>query len=139
VPLDLAALQRRSARVHLKYADEPFWVDYRPHVIDINALLEMQGKIKGVGDDEAKAAVMLVDILARIVEAWDVTYDGAYLEVTPDTLRTFPFQMLMAILNAVAQDIVDPNRRTQTAAPTPSSSGSPPAALSVLRPTGTAP
>jgi hypothetical protein len=138
MPLDLAQLLARSARVEVAYDGETFGVDYLPHVVTADVQARLTATLARVADDPGAAVQSLLDLLGLVVDAWEIEEGGQRLPVTEAALRRFPLGLLAAIANAVTADMNDPNRTTtRTAAGTPSSSGASRPALSALPRTGT--
>jgi hypothetical protein len=138
MPLDLASLLRRTARVAVTFDGETFGVDYLPHVITADVQADLQATLERVGEDQTAAIASLFTLLSTVVGGWEIEEDGQPLAVSEDALRRFPLALLAAIANAITADMSDPNRTTTTGADeTRSSSGSSRLARLALAQTGT--
>ena len=100
MPLDLAALERRQATVTVRYGDEEFAVHYRPDRYTIATHVRLGQLRQEPGFDP------LVDVLADLLVAWDVTEAGQPVKPTRETLAGFPLLLLLAIANAVMESMV---------------------------------
>src|SRR5262245_35314991 len=138
MPLDLAQLLARTARVEVAYAGETFGVEYLPHALTADLQARLSSSVTAATDDPAQAVRGLLELIPLLVADWEIESDGAPVPVDASALGGFPLGLLAAIATAITSDLADPNRvATEGAAETPSSSGSSRGALSALRPTGT--
>lgn len=101
MPLDLAQLQSKSARVNVQVAGETIVVDYRPERYTLGTIHAIQNL---AGEDQVDK---LVEILEDLLVAWDITDDGTALIISEASLRRMPMLILNAILRGIAGDVGD--------------------------------
>ena len=100
MPLDLAKLQAKAARVSVDFDGETIDVEYRPHRYD-NAMQLKLGSLR-----EVPAFDPLIEALADLVCGWDVTDGGKPLPANATTLARFPVMLLLKITGAIMDDVV---------------------------------
>lgn len=103
MPLDLATLHAKSARVDVAVMDETLSVEYRPERYTLGTVHAIQGL---TGKDQVD---QLVAILKDLIAGWDITDDGTALIVSEASLRRLPMLVLNGILRAIASDVGDGN------------------------------
>lgn len=101
MPLDLAQLQAKSARVAVSAMGETVLVDYHPELYTLGTVHAIQSL---TGEDQVDK---LVEILKDLIIGWDITEDGTALLVSDAVLRRLPMQVLNGILRAIASDVGD--------------------------------
>lgn len=129
MPIDIADLQRKSADLTIKYADDEIAVQYLPHLIDgkVNRMI-----VEAQQDPELSS---LDTALVKILKSWDIeetTSAGKKrpYPLTEPTIKALPILMKLAFANQIVADMLDPNRAASSRA------GSPPTETSETAPNG---
>lgn len=121
---DLVA-SRKTIRVPI--GDGALKVTYRPSVVTPR----LQKAVAAAQRDQDIDAGMLEPV-SKLIASWDLTDDAEeVIETAPDALADVPAQLLLAVLEAIGNDMA-PNRMSAE----PSPNGSTPAASSAPAQTG---
>lgn len=95
--MDLAALKEKRVTLTVPYGEEEIKFQIRPHVITPAYRAAFREKNK----ENDNLADVMVQSIADVVAAWEITTDGAPLAVTTENVKQLPESLVVAIWNAV--------------------------------------
>lgn len=114
MPLSLSALAAKTRKLAVTWDGETIEVEYKTAAVN-PAYQSMLQKI----DDKKSDQPSQWEAVLSIISTWDIVDGGKPLPITKESLAKLPTSLLMAIVNAIMED-VNPNPRSGA----PSAAGS---------------
>ena len=117
----LDELESGTARLSVPYRTITITIDYYPDRVGMN----LQRAIAAVSRPPFDVGPV-ADGLAHVLAGWDLTRNGEIIPITPEGIGSIGMSISTAIGGAIMEDFHDPKSPRSTAAPSASSTSSPP-------------
>lgn len=106
MPLSLSTLAAKTRKLAVQWDGETVQIEYKTAAVN-PAYQSMLQKLDNKKSDQAAQWEAVFGVIAK----WDIVDDGAPLPITKESLAKLPTSLLVAISNAIIED-VNPNPKS---------------------------